>query len=252
MNDHKKKNATEVVLPSVNLQTLVETGAHIGHKVKKTNTKMKEYVYTERSGINILDLRLTCNLINAASKALYNIAKKNGRILFVGTAESYADSIAEYARRCGQYYVNKRWLGGTITNWGVICTSIRKLNFIDKKLSSDQVNVKHTKKELLKLTKQRDDLMLNLKGIRSMGGLPDIMIVFDTKRNGDAIAEAIRAKIPVIALVDTDCNPDGIQFPIPSNDDATRVINYYCNFFSEVILMGIESGLRGATGHKGK
>jgi small subunit ribosomal protein S2 len=227
-----------MALPTFTMRQLLEAGVHFGHHTRRWNPKMAPYIYGTRNGIHVLDLRQTVPMLGAALQAVKEIVSGGGRVLFVGTKRQASDQIAEAAKRCGQYYVNHRWLGGMLTNWRTITASIRRLREYDELLTQDDVGL--TKKELLMRTRDRDKLERALGGIKEMGGLPDILVVIDTNKESIAIQEAIKLKIPVIAILDSNCNPGGITYPVPGNDDAIRSIALYCGLFSDAVLDGLQ------------
>lgn len=227
-----------MALPTFTMRQLLEAGVHFGHHTRRWNPKMAPYIYGTRNGIHILDLRQTVPMLGAALQAVREIVGGGGRVLFVGTKRQASDQISEAAKRCGQYYVNHRWLGGMLTNWRTITASIRRLREYDELLEQDDVGL--TKKELLMRTRDRDKLERALGGIKEMGGLPDILVVIDTNKESIAIQEAIKLKIPVVAVLDSNCDPSGITFPIPGNDDAIRSIALYCGLFSDAVLDGLQ------------
>ncbi len=234
-----------MALPQVSLRQLLEAGVHFGHQTHRWNPRMAPWIYGVRNKIHIIDLTRTVPLLYRALNEIRGIVAGGGRVLFVGTKRQAAPIIADAAKRCGQYYVNHRWLGGMLTNWQTISKSIRRLKELDEKLEKGAEGF--TKKELLQLTRQRDKLELALGGIREMGGLPDVLFVIDTNREKIAVAEANKLGIPVVAVLDTNCDPDGIDFPIPGNDDATRAIKLYCDLVALAVLDGISEQLQ-ATG----
>ena len=233
-------------LLEIKLEDLFEAGVHFGHKAHRWNPKMEPYIYGERDGAHIIDLRQTVGLLRNATKILYEVVRKNGRVLFVGTAVQASDIVAQAAAKCGQYYINHRWLGGTLTNWTTVSKSIKTLEKLEINLAEQRENQTYTKKELLELERECDKLQKYLGGIRNMGGLPNLVIVLDTRKDRLAIHEAIKLRIPVIAILDTNSNPDNISYPIPGNDDAARSIQYYCDVFSSSALSGIEDALANA------
>jgi small subunit ribosomal protein S2 len=228
-------------VPKFTMRQLLDAGVHFGHKTLRWNPKMKPYIFGERAGVHILDLQQTVPMLYRALQAVYDVTAKNGRVLFVGTKRQASPFIAEAAKRCGQYYVNHRWLGGMLTNWQTVSQSIRTLRETDAILA-EEGNTR-AKKELLRLEREKEKLERSLGGIKDMGGLPDILFVIDTIKEDIAIKEARRLGIPVIAIVDSNCDPDGITYPVPGNDDATRAIQLYCQLISDAVLAGIESGL---------
>jgi small subunit ribosomal protein S2 len=228
-----------MALPDFSMRQLLEAGAHFGHQTHRWNPKMERYIFGSRSNIHIIDLSQTIPLLHQALVKAREIAAGGGRILFVGTKRQASEPIATAAKRCAQYYVNHRWLGGTLTNWRTVSGSIARLRELEGVLESDSGR---TKKELLQLTRERDKLELSLGGIKDMGGIPDLMFVIDTNKEAIAIQEARKLNIPVIAILDTNCNPDGITFPIPGNDDAARAIQLYCDLMADSILDGLAAG----------
>jgi small subunit ribosomal protein S2 len=229
-----------MALPEFSMRTLLEAGAHFGHQTHRWNPKMERYIFGSRSNIHIIDLSQSIPLLHQALVAVRDVAAKGGRVLFVGTKRQAAEPIAEAAKRSAQYYMNNRWLGGTLTNWKTVSGSIARLRELDGLLESGGEG--RVKKELLTLQRERDKLELSLGGIKDMGGLPDIMFVIDTNKEAIAIQEARKLNIPVIAILDTNCDPDGITYPIPGNDDAARAIQTYCDLIADAILDGLASG----------
>lgn len=230
-------------ISEISIKDLWDAGVHFGHKTSNWNPKMSPYIYGQKNKLHIIDLRQTLVLLKEAQKAIYECVKNNGRILFVGSKIQASSIVAEYAKKCGQYYVSTRWLGGTLTNWVTISKSIKKLDEIEKIIESSTENQIYTKKELLDLSRTRDKLLKSLGGIRDMGGKPDLMIVMDTKEDRVSIDEAKKLDVPVIAICDTDSNPTGIKHVVPGNDDAVRAITLYCKAFAESALAGIEESL---------
>ncbi len=230
-----------MAMPVVDMRALLEAGVHFGHQTHRWNPKMAPYIFGERNGVHILDLSQTVPFMTRALQAVRDVVSRGGRVLFVGTKRQASPIIAEAAQRCGQYYVNHRWLGGMMTNWQTISHSIKRLKQLDQKLSAEHTGL--TKKETLQMTRQRDKLELSLGGIQDMGGLPDIIVIVDTNRDDIAIAEALRLKIPVVGVIDSNSKPDGIEYPIPGNDDATRAIRLYCDLIAEAVLDGIQADL---------
>ncbi len=220
-------------IPQITIQQLLEAGVHLGHKTLRWNPKMKKYIFGKRDSIHIIDLTQTLELTKVALEKIYETIANNGKILFISTKKQASESIAELAKSTNQYYVNYRWLGGMLTNWGTISNSIKKLQKINLDLKSE--NRGFTKKELLKMSSQRDKLERSLGGISQMKKTPDLVFVIDTNYETLAIKESIKLGIPVIAILDTNSNPDGIDFPIPGNDDARRSIDLYCNLIKETI-----------------
>ena len=220
-------------IPTVTIQQLLEAGVHLGHKTLRWNPKMKKYIFGKRDSIHIIDLTQTLELINVALEKIFQTIKNNGKVLFISTKKQASEAISDLAKDTNQYYVNYRWLGGMLTNWGTISNSIKKLEKINLDLVSE--NRGFTKKELLKMSIQRDKLHRSLGGISNMKKIPDLVFIIDTNYESLAIKEAIKLNIPIIAILDTNSNPDGIDFPVPGNDDARRSIDLYCNLIKETI-----------------
>ena len=220
-------------IPNVTIQQLLEAGVHLGHKTLRWNPKMKKYIFGKRDSIHIIDLTQTLELTKVALEKVYNTIANNGKILFVSTKKQASEAIAEVAKETDQYFVNYRWLGGMLTNWGTISNSIKKL----KKLETDLVseNRGFTKKELLKMSVKKDKLQRSLGGIAEMKKVPELVFVIDTNYESLAIAESTKLGIPIIAILDSNSNPDNIEYPIPGNDDARRSIDLYCNLIKETI-----------------
>lgn len=225
-------------LAEFDMRQLLEAGVHFGHQTHRWNPKMAPYIYGIRHKVHIIDLSQTVPLLARSLQFLREVAAGGGRVLFVGTKRQASKAVAASAKRCGQYYVDHRWLGGMLTNWQTISKSIKILKELDEKLADETSGF--TKKELLQLMRHRDKLERNLGGIREMGGIPDVVVVIDTNREEIAIKEAQKLNIPVVAILDTNCDPDGIAFPIPGNDDATRAITLFCELFSGAVLDGIQ------------
>lgn len=233
-----------MALPTFTMRQLLEAGCHFGHQAHRWNPKMAPYIYGARNNIHIVDLAQTVPLLHQAIVKVSDTVAKGGRVLFVGTKRNASEGIAEAAKRSAQYYMNHRWLGGTLTNWKTISASIRRLRQLDELLTGDAKG--RTKKELLELTRDRDTLTKSLGGIKEMGGLPELLFVIDTNKEQIAIAEAKKLGIPIVAVVDTNCDPDGIDFPIPGNDDAGRAITLYCDLIARACIDGIERSQAGA------
>jgi small subunit ribosomal protein S2 len=227
-----------LALPEFTMRQLLEAGVHFGHQVHRWNPKMKPYIFGDRSGIHILDLSQTVPLLHQALLRVRETASKGGRVLFVGTKRQASEAIAEAAARCAQYYMNDRWLGGTLTNWETVSRSIKRLRELDDLIAQGE-STGLTKKELLKLTREQEKLQRVLGGIRNMGGLPDLMFVIDTNKEAIAVKEARKLGIPVVAVVDTNCDPDEVDFPIPGNDDAARAVALYCGLVADAVLDGL-------------
>ncbi len=232
-----------MTLPTFTMRQLIEAGVHFGHQTHRWNPKMKSYLFGERNNIHIIDLQQSVPLLHRALQAVRDTVAGGGRVLFVGTKRQASEAVAEAAKKCGQYYVNHRWLGGMLTNWKTISQSIKRLKELEELLSGEQNTAGLTKKEVLNLTREREKLDRALGGIKDMGGLPDIMIVIDTVKEDIAIAEARTLNIPVVAILDSNSDPQGITYPVPGNDDALRAINLYCDLFSLAVLGGIEEQL---------
>jgi small subunit ribosomal protein S2 len=220
-------------IPNITIQQLLEAGVHLGHKTLRWNPKMKKYIFGKRNSIHIIDLTQTLELTNVALEKVYDCIQDNGKILFISTKKQASEAIANLAKSTDQYYVNHRWLGGMLTNWGTISNSIKKLQKINIYLSTE--NRGFTKKELLKMGIQRDKLLRSLGGIVEMKKIPDLVFIIDTNYESLAIKESIKLGIPIIAILDTNSDPEGIDFPIPGNDDARRSIDLYCNLLQETI-----------------
>ena len=220
-------------IPKITIEQLLEAGVHLGHKTLRWNPKMKKYIFGKRDAIHIIDLTQTLELTNQALEKVHNTVSSGGKILFISTKKQASEAVAQLAKDTDQYFVNYRWLGGMLTNWGTISNSIKKLNKINVDLSSE--NRGFTKKELLKMSGQRDKLQRSLGGISNMKKIPDLVFIIDTNYESLAIKESIKLNIPIIAVLDTNSNPDGIDFPIPGNDDARRSIDLYCSLLKQTI-----------------
>ena len=227
-----------MALPDFSMRQLLEAGAHFGHQVHRWNPKMKPFIFGERSGIHIIDLSQSVPLLHQALVKVREVAGKGGRVLFVGTKRQAAEAIAEAAGRCAQYYMNDRWLGGTLTNWATVSNSIKRLRELDEMLEAGG-DTGLTKKELLGVQREKEKLQRVLGGIRNMGGLPDLMFVIDTNKESIAVKEARKLGIPVVAIIDTNCDPQEVDFPIPGNDDAARAIQLYCGLIADAVLDGM-------------
>lgn len=228
-----------MALPEFSMRQLLEAGCHFGHQTHRWNPKMKEYIFGERANIHIIDLSQTVPMLHQALVKVREVAAKGGRVLFVGTKRQASEPIAQAASRCAQYYMNHRWLGGTLTNWQTISKSIARLRELESLLDAEGGPQGLTKKEILMLTREREKLERSLGGIKEMGGTPDLMFVIDTNKESIAIQEAKRLGIPVVAIVDTNCDPDPIDFPIPGNDDASRALSLYTDLIADAVLDGI-------------
>ena len=230
-----------MALPEFTMRQLLEAGVHFGHQTRRWNPKMRPYLFGARNGVHVIDLEQTVPLLHRALVALRDVAAGGGRILFVGTKRQASKPIAETARRCGQYYVNHRWLGGMLTNWKAISGSIKTLADLEATLADESAGL--TKKEMLQLVRRRNKLDLALGGIRDMGGVPDMLVVIDTNKEDIAILEARKLGIPVVAIIDSNCDPDLITHPVPGNDDAIRAINLYCDLFARAVIDGLQEEL---------
>lgn len=227
-------------ISSVTISELLDAGIHYGHKASRWNPKMAPYIYGKRDDVHIINLDYTASQIDVVSKIIYKeIKEKNGRILFVDTRK-HRDIVAQYAENCGQYYVTHRWLGGMLTNWVTVSKAINKLDQLEKKLADSEKIIGYTKREILSMQRMRDNLQRSFGGIRNMGGKPTLLIVMDINKDHIAVKEARREKIPIIAIVDTNSDPDLVDYPIPGNDDAIRSIRLYCKIFSDAVLLAIE------------
>lgn len=233
-----------MALPEFTLRQLLEAGVHFGHQTQRWNPRMGEYIYGSRNGIHIMDLTQTVPLLDQALKVVRDTVAKGGRVLFVGTKRQAAGPVAEAAEKCAQYYMNHRWLGGTLTNWQTVSQSINRLKEIDEKLASGAEGL--TKKERLNMERDQGKLQASLGGIREMGGVPDLLFVIDVKKEALAIAEANKLGIPVVAVVDTNCSPAGVDYIIPGNDDAARAIALYTDLVSRAALDGMSAQMDAA------
>ncbi len=227
-----------MAMPQFTMRQLLEAGVHFGHHTRRWNPQMREYIFGVRNGIHILDLQQTVPMLNTALKSMRDIAANGGRVLFVGTKRQAQEKVAEAAKRCGQYYVNHRWLGGMMTNWKTISVSINRLREVEQTLASPQGL---TKKEVLMLSREKEKLELSLGGIKEMGGQPDALFIIDVNKEDIAVEEANKLGIPVIAILDSNSSPKGITYPVPGNDDALRAIELYCDLAAEAILDGIQA-----------
>jgi small subunit ribosomal protein S2 len=230
--------------PVVTLHQLIEAGAHFGHQTHRWNPRMKPYIFGDRNGIHILDLSQTVPLFARALEFVSSTVAGGGKVLFVGTKRQAAEAIADAARRSNQHFVNHRWLGGMLTNWKTISQSIKRMKTLEEQLSGDTHGL--TKKEVLQLTREKDKLELSLGGIRDMGGIPDIMFVIDANKEELAIKEANTLGIPVVAILDSNVSPDGIAFPVPANDDASRAIRLYCEAIAQAATRGGQGAAQAA------
>ncbi|MDO8882145.1 MAG: 30S ribosomal protein S2 [Pseudotabrizicola sp.] len=235
----------DMALPEFTMRQLLEAGVHYGHQTQRWNPKMGEYIYGDRNGIHILDLTQTVPMLDQALKVVRDTVAKGGRILFVGTKRQAQKPIAEAAERCAQFYMNHRWLGGTLTNWKTISASIQRLKQIDEVLAAGAEGL--TKKERLGMERDQGKLQASLGGIREMGGTPDLIFIIDVGKEDLAILEAKKLGIPVVAVVDTNCSPKGVDYVIPGNDDAARAIALYCELIARAALDGMSAQM-GAAG----
>ncbi len=231
-----------MTIPTFTMRQLLEAGIHFGHHTRRWNPKMEEFIFGERNNIHIIDLEKTVPMLYTALETIHEIAKKGGKILFVGTKRSASEIIASSATNCGQFYVNHRWLGGMLTNWETVSKSIKRLKELESKIESGEIN-SLTKKEKLNIERSKEKLELNLGGIKNMPNLPDAIFVIDINKEAIAVQEARKLKIPVIAICDTNTNPNVIDFAIPGNDDAVRSISLYCDLIGSAILSGMEENL---------
>lgn len=229
-----------MALPTFTMRQLIEAGVHFGHNTRRWNPKMAPHLFGVRNGIHIIDLQQTVPQLHRGMQAVRDVVAGGGRVLFVGTKRAAQDIVAEAAKRCGQYYVNHRWLGGMLTNWKTISLSIKRLREIDEQIASGNV-AGLTKKEQLNLSREREKLDRALGGIREMGGLPDIIFIIDTNKESLAVQEANTLNIPVVAILDSNSDPAGVTYAIPGNDDALRAIQTYCDLISGSVLDGIQA-----------
>jgi len=234
-----------MALPEFSMRQLLEAGVHFGHQTQRWNPRMSHYIYGDRNGIHILDLTQTVPMLDQALQAVRDTVAKGGRVLLVGTKRQASKPVADAAEKSAQYYINHRWLGGTLTNWKTVSQSINRLKSLDEKLDGGAEGL--TKKERLGMEREQGKLQASLGGIREMGGVPDLLFVIDVKKEALAIAEANKLGIPVVAVVDTNCSPDGVDYMIPGNDDAARAITLYCDLVSRAALDGMSAQL-GAAG----
>jgi small subunit ribosomal protein S2 len=234
-----------MALPEFTMRQLLEAGVHYGHQTQRWNPRMGEFIYGERNGIHIIDLTQTVPLLDQALKVVRDTVAKGGRILFVGTKRQAQKAVAEAAEKCAQYYMNHRWLGGTLTNWKTVSQSINRLKQIDALLADGAEGL--TKKERLNMEREQGKLQASLGGIREMGGVPDLLFVIDVGKEDLAVLEANKLGIPIVAVVDTNCSPKGIQHVIPGNDDAARAVAMYCDLVARAALDGMTAQM-GAAG----
>lgn len=230
-----------MAMPTYSMRQLLEAGIHFGHTTRRWNPLMRPYIFGERNGIHIIDLEQTVPMLQRGLEAIREVAAGGGRVLFVGTKRQATEIVSASAVRCGQYFVNHRWLGGMLTNWRTISNSIKRLRDIEEQLAVEDLGL--TKKELLRLTAERDKLERALGGIKEMGSLPDILFIVDTNKESIAVAEAQKLGIPVVAILDSNSDPRGINFPVPGNDDAMRAISLYCDLVADSVLDGLQAEL---------
>jgi small subunit ribosomal protein S2 len=228
-----------MAMPNFTMRQLLEAGVHFGHHTRRWNPQMRPYIFGVRNGIHILDLQQSVPMLNTALKSVRDIVANGGRVLFVGTKRQAADKVAEAAKRCGQYYVNHRWLGGMLTNWKTISVSINRLREVDALMANPNSGL--TKKEQLMIAREKEKLELSLGGIKEMGGQPDALFIIDVNKEDIAVQEANKLGIPVFAVLDSNSSPKGVSYPIPGNDDALRAIELYCDLFADAILDGIQA-----------
>ncbi len=228
-----------MTMPTFTMRQLLEAGVHFGHHTRRWNPKMKPFIFGVRNGVHIIDLQQSYPMMGTALQSMRDIVARGGRVLFVGTKTQARDAIKETALKCGQYYVNHRWLGGMMTNWQTVSKSIARLRELDNMFAGDQSGF--TKKEMLMMTRERDKLTLSIGGIKDMGGKPDAIFILDVTKEDLAVKEANNLGIPVFGVVDTNSSPDGVDFVIPGNDDALRSIQLYCDLFAEAILDGLKA-----------
>ena len=230
-----------MAMPSFSMRQLLEAGVHFGHTTRRWNPKMEQFIFGERNGVHIINLEQTVPMLYRAMEAVKDVAAGGGRVLFVGTKRQAATTVAASASRCGQYYVNHRWLGGMLTNWKTISNSIKRLRTLEEQLAEEDVGL--TKRELLKVERERAKLDQALGGIKEMGGLPDILFIIDTNKEDIAVKEATKLGLPVIGVIDSNSSPAGVTYPIPGNDDAMRAISLYCELISGAVLDGLQAEL---------
>jgi len=230
-----------MAMPSFTMRQLLEAGVHFGHTTRRWNPRMEQFIFGERNGVHIIDLEQTVPMLHRAMEAVRDVAAGGGRVLFVGTKRQAASIVAESASRCGQYYVNPRWLGGMMTNWKTISNSIKRLRTVEEQLAQEDVGL--TKRELLRVERERAKLDQALGGIKEMGGLPDILFIIDTNKEDIAVQEAVKLGLPVIGVIDSNSSPEGVTYPIPGNDDAMRAISLYCDLISGAVLDGLQAEL---------
>src|SRR6201746_2161583 len=228
-----------MAMPDFSMRQLLEAGVHFGHHTRRWNPRMAPFLYGVRNQVHIIDLQPTVPMLDRALRAVRDVPAAGGRVLFVGTKRAAAEHVADAAKRCGQYYINHRWLGGTLTNWKTITGSVKRLRQIEDLVAGDTQGL--TKKEVLDITRDKDKLDRALGGIKDMGGLPDILFIIDTNKEKLAVEEANKLNIPVVAILDSNSDPTGVTFPIPGNDDAIRAITLYCDLIAGAVLDGISA-----------
>ena len=231
-----------MALPTFTMRQMLEAGVHFGHSTRRWNPKMEQFIFGVRNRTHILDLQQTMPMFQQALQALSDVTSRGGRVLFVGTKRAASEKIAETASNCGQYYVNHRWLGGMLTNWSTVSQSIRRLRDLEARFETGEIN-QLTKKEILQLTREQEKLERTLGGIKEMGGIPDMLFILDTNKEAIAVQEANRLGIPVVAVVDSNANPDGVDYIVPGNDDAIRAITFYCELVQAAVLDGLQTEL---------
>ena len=239
-----------MALPTFTMRQMLEAGVHFGHSTRRWNPKMEQFIFGARNKTHILDLQQTMPMFQQALQALSDVTSRGGRVLFVGTKRAASEKIAETARNCGQYYVNHRWLGGMLTNWSTVSQSIRRLRDLESRFETGEIN-QLTKKEILQLTREQEKLERTLGGIKEMGGIPDMLFILDTNKEAIAVQEANRLGIPVVAVVDSNANPDGVDYIVPGNDDAMRAITFYCELVQAAVLDGLQTELMKSGGDAG-
>ena len=239
-----------MALPTFTMREMLEAGVHFGHSTRRWNPKMEQFIFGARNKTHILDLQQTMPMFHQALQVLSDVTSRGGRVLFVGTKRAAAEKIAETARNCGQYYVNHRWLGGMLTNWSTVSQSIRRLRDLEARFESGEIN-QLTKKETLQLTREQEKLERTLGGIKEMGGIPDMLFILDTNKEAIAVQEANRLGIPVVAVVDSNASPDGVDYIVPGNDDAMRAITFYCELVQAAVLDGLQTELMKSGGDAG-
>ena len=239
-----------MAIPTFTMRQMLEAGVHFGHSTRRWNPKMEQFIFGARNKTHILDLQQTMPMLQHALQALSEVTSRGGRVLFVGTKRAASEKIAETARNCGQYYVNHRWLGGMLTNWSTVSQSIRRLRDLEARVESGEIN-QLTKKEILQLTREQEKLERTLGGIKEMGGIPDMLFILDTNKEAIAVQEANRLGIPVVAVVDSNASPDGVDYIVPGNDDAMRAITFYCELVQAAVLDGLQTELMKSGGDAG-